>query len=271
MSNIRLSKSGIEYLDYSWGVFSGCHNLERGICPVKACWAKSITERFAAHYPNGFKPTFYIEALESPVHIKKPARIGVAWVGDVIGYGLDYKSAIYKAINKCPQHTFLFLTKNPEELIGWSPFPENCWVGVTATDMKGYLMALNGFRWVKATVKFLSCEPLLDRFYYADSGAGIFSESLTEQGIQWIILGAQTKPTVLPKLEWVKEIVEAADKAGIPVFLKNNLRKLLPEEPPYYLPVCAPVEGHDPCINCDVFESCHTDERWHKLRQEMPE
>jgi len=35
----------------------------------------------------------------------------------------------------------------------------------------------------------------------------------------------------MPKIEWIKEIVEAADKAGIPVFLKDNLRPLfIPED-----------------------------------------
>ncbi|KKK71886.1 hypothetical protein LCGC14_2909470, partial [marine sediment metagenome] len=49
---------------------------------------------------------------------------------------------------------------------------------------------------------------------------------ISDQGlsaIDWVIIGAQTKPTVMPKLEWVKEIVDAADRAGIPVFLKDSL------------------------------------------------
>jgi len=50
---------------------------------------------------------------------------------------------------------------------------------------------------------------------------------LQEAGISWIILGAQTRPSVYPKIEWVEEIVKVADKAGIPIFLKNNLYPLL--------------------------------------------
>ena len=45
--------------------------------------------------------------------------------------------------------------------------------------------------------------------------------------IDWVIIGAQTKPTKFPEISWVTEIVEAADKAGIPVFLKDNLKPLL--------------------------------------------
>ncbi|GAH80520.1 unnamed protein product, partial [marine sediment metagenome] len=40
-------------------------------------------------------------------------------------------------------------------------------------------------------------------------------------------IGAQTKPYKPPKIEWVEEIVKAADKAGIPVFLKDSLRTLV--------------------------------------------
>jgi len=49
--------------------------------------------------------------------------------------------------------------------------------------------------------------------------------------ISWIIIGAQTKPTKFPEISWVREIVEAANKAGVKIFLKNNLRPLLiPED-----------------------------------------
>ncbi len=49
---------------------------------------------------------------------------------------------------------------------------------------------------------------------------------LEEAGISWVIMGSQTKPSKYPPIEAVQEIVEAADKAGIPVFLKDNLRPL---------------------------------------------
>ena len=50
---------------------------------------------------------------------------------------------------------------------------------------------------------------------------------LREAGISWVILGSQTKPYKPPRIEWVKEIVRACDKAGVPVFLKDNLMPLM--------------------------------------------
>ena len=49
---------------------------------------------------------------------------------------------------------------------------------------------------------------------------------LEEAGINWVIIGSATHPYRPPKIEWVEEIVRAADKAGVPVFLKNNLKPL---------------------------------------------
>lgn len=53
------------------------------------------------------------------------------------------------------------------------------------------------------------------------------ANKLEEAGISLLIIGAQTKPTVLPRLEWLPGIVQAADKADIRVFLKDNLKPLL--------------------------------------------
>jgi len=235
----RLGKSDIEYLDYVWNFYSGCRHWESGICAVGLnCWAKKITERFNNHYPNGFEPTLYPEALESPLYLKKPSLIGVCFMGDLFGdwvdpfhhgdgeYGEDeagyvtLKGRVFETIERCPQHTFLFLTKCPKNLAAWSLFPSNAWVGATATDYWKYVDACHYLSMVEASVKFLSLEPLLswdkEASYFFQSGA-----------INWLIIGAQTKPTVFPEIAWVREIVEAADRAGVKVFQKDNLRPLL--------------------------------------------
>ena len=51
---------------------------------------------------------------------------------------------------------------------------------------------------------------------------------LKESSISWLILGSQTpySEKTAPRIEWIEEIVLAADMAGIPVFLKDNLQKL---------------------------------------------
>ena len=59
---------------------------------------------------------------------------------------------------------------------------------------------------------FISMEPLLDNICTTLS--------------KWIIIGAETgrrKDKVIPKREWVEEIVESCKKKSIPVFMKSSL------------------------------------------------
>ncbi len=244
----RLSNTDIEYLDKVWNFTSGCGK------GCTYCYAKKITKRFTNHYPNGFEPTLYPEALLSPLHIKKPSRIGVCFMGDLftdcpefdpnrtigrenlfpdgvipaeaVGIGLppfNKLSDVVKAvIRACPQHTLFFLTKQPQNLPKWSPFPSNCYVGVTVTNPELLIPALDALDSIQCGKRYLSIEPMLGRFNIPDL------DILLGGTINQVIIGSQTKPYKPPKIEWVREIVEACDKAGIPVFLKGNLKKALP-------------------------------------------
>ncbi len=253
----RLSKSGIEYLDYVWNFYSGCRHKQQGICPPEFnCWAETTTKRFKSHYPNGFEPTFYPEALLSPLSLKKPSRIGVAFMGDLFGDWVDpnmgvgadngpiptgktLREVIFDVINLCPQHTFVFLTKNPNGYQKWGKFPDNCWLGATVCNEVMYLRACKELHDVKANNKFLSFEPLLEELH---KGGGL----LEHAGIGQVIIGAQTQPYRPPRIEYVKEIVEVADKAGIPVFLKDNLKPIFrvnDNKNHIYFPVWATARG----------------------------
>ena len=81
---------------------------------------------------------------------------------------------------------------------------------------------------------------------------------LEEAGISWVILGSQTKPYLPPNIEAVKEIVEACDKADIPVFLKDNLKPLIKS---FNEKVCNECEAGDPYFACVATVA---------FRQEMP-
>jgi len=265
---IRLSPTGIEYGDYAWNFASGCGNNLEGKCKGGGfnCWAYSITQRFPGHYPNGFKPTIYPEALLSPLYLEKPSRILCAFMGDLFGDWFDpegydtsvtypngqkiinchLKSVVKDIVWHCPQHTFIFLTKQPQNLPAWSPFPDKCHVGVTATGSEQYSRAVYWLKEIEAKVKYISLEPLLERIQLKAWPWQLFPEGKPKGICDGVIIGACTgtnsemsrlteddsglslmeygsKWTAQPKIEWVREIVEACDKAGVPVFLKNNL------------------------------------------------
>ena len=90
------------------------------------------------------------------------------------------------------------------------------------------LQAATGYlRNIKAKVKYISLEPLLR---WQQQNEKWLVEDWKAAGINWIIIGSQTKPYKPPKVEWIAEIIEAADKANIAVFLKDNLKPIIPEQ-----------------------------------------
>lgn len=133
---------------------------------------------------------------------------------------------ILNAARARPDIRLYLLTKQPQELAKFCPFPENCWVGVSATNDKQYIAGLKGLGEIQATVKFISFEPLLEEIINNDRDHG-FCNLLSYYHISWLIIGNQNHPVKYPKPEWVEEIITAADQAGIPVFVKSPLAEYM--------------------------------------------
>ena len=175
-------------------------------------------------FVDPFYPRFWPSRLDEDLGICR--GIFVVDMGDLFGIGVpeEWTRGILDRIRRSShRNRYYLLTKQPQNLAKFSPFPENCWVGVTATDYMMLATACSDVQHIKAKVKYISFEPLLGMEW----GGGNLTFWLTAAGINWIIIGAQTKPYKPPKIEWVREIVKAADEAKIPIFLKDNLFPLV--------------------------------------------
>lgn len=182
--------------------------------------------------------------------ITKEKGIFVCDMGDLFGIGLP-EAWTRQVLAECKihfNHRFYILTKQSQRLPEFSPFPDNAWIGMTLTQNRFGNKARQFLLGVQAKVKFLSLEPLLTHM-----DGWTIGNAITHAG--WIIIGACTGTreemcnltniygeltpipigkrlwTAQPKIEWVREIVNAADNAGIPVFLKNNLNPLFEGRP----------------------------------------
>lgn len=208
-----MQRTKIEWCDYTWNPIVGC------LKGCKYCYARKIATRFAGGgaFPKGFEPTFHPERLADHFP-KRPSKIFVCSMGELFGDWIpDWQiKDVFGTIQHYPKHTFIFLTKQPQNLIKWTPFPDNCWVGVSVTSNAEMTNAYYGLSGIHAGKRFISFEPLL-------GDIGINDHVNIKEWLDWVIIGAQTKPYRPPRVEWVKDIVDAADKAGIPVFLKDNL------------------------------------------------
>lgn len=88
--------------------------------------------------------------------------------------------------------------------------PHNAWIGVTVEAVKTK-NRIDYIRNLKATVRFISCEPLLE-----DLG------ELNLNGINWIIVGGESGVQARPmKEEWVLNIKRQAETNHIPFFFKQ--------------------------------------------------
>ena len=168
-----------------------------------------------------FYPRFWEDRLEQYLG-SRPTGIFVCDMSDLFGVGIpeEWTRRVlnkFQAINY-DDHRFYLLTKQPQNLIKFSPFPDNCWVGVTVADDEMIIRALDHLKGIEAKVKYLSIEPFLGQIntFWLDV-------YLRNSGINQVIIGAQTKPNKQPESAWVREIIEACDKAGIPVFIKQNM------------------------------------------------
>jgi len=210
-------------------------NPVRGLCPVDCkdnqgksyCYARKMYKRFKWNPEIRFEGPVNISA--ELLRIRKPSRIFVGSTMELFGEWVDahWMDVILEATKVHSQHTFLFLTKCPQNLKRFSPFPANCLVGVSVTNPEQFKQAHLELIRISATVKFLSFEPLLEQIITPDPRWPL--TTYLGECASWIICGQQTpmSASTSPRIEWVREIVEAADKASIPVFLKNNLHEFL--------------------------------------------
>ena len=231
-----MAKTRIEWCNFSV-------NPVKGLCPMNCkdnqgkpyCYARRLYKRFKWY--EG------IEWDESCLHalrkIKSPSRIFVGSTMELFGEWV-HKWALESIFSYCrnyPQHTFIFLTKQPQNLP--RAWPDNCWVGVSAPNFEQFAIGLTHLHDVKPIVKFFSFEPLLHEIApekkYAGYNSDLMALDLKHTGINWVIIGQQTpvNKRTEPKIAWIQEILVASHNAGnIPVFIKDNLRPLLERECP---------------------------------------
>jgi protein gp37 len=104
--------------------------------------------------------------LEKPRRWKRPSRIFLCSMGDVFHSEVpdSYIYQIMAMMADTFRHTYMLLTKRPDRMAAFfagCDVPENLWVGTTVESQRVAHARVHALLRVPASVRFVSCEPLL--------------------------------------------------------------------------------------------------------------
>jgi protein gp37 len=218
-------RSAIEWTGATWNPVTGCDRVSMG---CDHCYALTLAARLKAmgqaKYQQdgdprtsgpGFGVTMHPAELELPKRWRRPRVIFVNSMSDLFHPKVtaEFVTEVFAVMAATPQHTYQVLTKRPKRarqlLRGKTPLP-NVWLGVSVeSDQQVERAAV--LLDVPASVRFLSCEPLLGPL-----------PSLELAGIDWVIVGGESGPAPRPiRQEWVTAIRDRCHAAGVPFFFKQ--------------------------------------------------
>ena len=254
-----MNRSKIEWCDHTWNPITGCRH------GCKYCYANTMSVRFSGDvrlnlmakkdyrteesrdggepvyvldkpmlnetgnalvYPFGFAPTYHRYRMETLDKLKMGNNIFVGAMADIFGEWVpdSWLDDVFKVCMDRPQHNYLFLTKNPNRFISYGvpTERENMWYGVTITKNDEIMR----FSYLPEGNTFVCIEPILE---------DLKSEEINNlfKKVKWIILGAETgrrNNKIVPKVEWISDIMAQADNMGIPIFMKDSLLPIVGEK-----------------------------------------
>lgn len=220
--------SRIQWCDRVWNVVSGCSHSGSPGCDN--CYAKRMALRLRGRfgYPadEPFRVTYHPDRLIEPFGWKKPQRIFVCSMGDLFHENLkyDWLDIIWMKMSIAYWHTFLVLTKRPENAISyfskscheWAKFP-NVWFGISVENQQcaderiPELLKLHKY----FPVLFVSIEPTL--------GPIVLPQDFLALGQRaWCIMGCESGPGRRPfHMAWARDIRDQCEAANVPYFLKQ--------------------------------------------------
>lgn len=220
-----MKRSRIAWTEVTWNPTTGCDRVSPG---CDHCYALSLAKRLKAagakKYQNdgdprtsgpGFGVTAHVSELERPYAWKAPRLVFVDSMSDLFHARIPrpFLERAFSVMAETPQHTYQILTKRSERLVRLAPdlpWPDNIWMGVTVED-NGHLYRIDHLRKVPASIRFVSCEPLLGPL-----------KGLDANGLDWIITGGESGPHHRPiDPQWVRDIRDRCLDAGVAFFHKQ--------------------------------------------------
>ncbi len=266
-----MSATTIEWATHTANWLAGCTKASPA---CKNCYAVTMTRRLAtmpnapARYREGgvvngdnwtgevvYEPHALIQAFDELDRARKPRRAFVNSMSDTFHPKAPPLALRHLAVQVYQRrhgfsagHVMMLLTKRPERLLQWQreEFPEGLppwlWVGTTVEDQERFDWRARALCQVRASVRFLSAEPLLGpinmRSYlgHARVPAGEYTPDMPDRGpldlqepraevpsrFQWVIAGGESGRKARPSHpNWFRSLRDQCAGRGVPFLFKQ--------------------------------------------------
>jgi protein gp37 len=227
-------KSAIEWTEATWNPVTGCDRVSEG---CDHCYAQTLAKRLKAmrnpRYQRdgnprtsgpGFGVTLHDDQLELPLRWRHPRTVFVNSMSDLFHDEVpdDFIEMVFDVMEETSRHTYQLLTKRPGRLSSWArryrprPLP-NVWIGTSVENQRWADLRIPKLLETPATVRFLSCEPLLGPI-----DLHLRSHARSESAVGWVIVGGESGPNARPMSpEWARALRDECDEADVPFFFKQ--------------------------------------------------
>lgn len=203
--------TGIEWCSATWNPWMGCTKVSPGC-------AHCYMFREQRHY--GHDPELVRRSktkFTEPTKWASPRLIFTCSWSDWFHPTADaWRDEAWDVIRRTPQHTYQILTKRPERMgdhlpLDWADGYPNVWLGVSVENDR-WVTRIPYLHAIPATIRFLSCEPLL----------GPLALGGMLDGIHWVIVGGESGPRARPMdIRWARTILADCRASGAAFFLKQ--------------------------------------------------
>ena len=253
------------YKGETWNPIIGCSKVSKG---CENCYAEKMAVRLAhiattSYYGAVTKQHSFAEPYEwngkthlidpivfKPLHWRKPRVVFVCSMGDLFHESTPFTwiDHVYKTMEHVEvfeKHIFIILTKRAERMLEYYEYRKAnsmdyghswIWLGVTAENQEQANKRIPHLLQIKAPVRFVSIEPMLEPidFYDVQNGSqfhnvltGVLDITTSQSGIlgdklDWVITGGESGHSARPMHpDWVRSIRKQCKNAGVPFFFKQ--------------------------------------------------
>ena len=164
-------------------------------------WPERLTQPRKWRAPR----MIFVNSMSDLFHADIPEQ----FVRDVFLVMLEADRHVYQVLTKRPARALRFFRRHEDLLVHEGELPDHIWVGTSVEDEQAAHRVFHLTK-VPASIRFLSCEPLLGPL------------ELDLFGIHWVIVGGESGPRHRPiRKEWVTRIRDQCLAQGVPFFFKQ--------------------------------------------------